>query len=168
MDGCGASFHLLPWAIVSVNRMFLSGTSFLKRFSINPSLFESENIDVLFLNIVFLRNDVVSLSLLVTGELQYGPLGTIFWGPACSKRSSSGPFPGSVGQKRKSTETIFTFRKRCALLCERKIGELLIKMKERRELRGKGQPRKSNVDAGDNSFSQESPSRSGDRIFRKS
>ena len=30
----------------------------------------------------------------------------------------------------------------CALICERKIGELLIAMKERKELRGRGKPKK--------------------------
>jgi hypothetical protein len=56
----------------------------------------------------------------------------------------------TYARERKLDQEVVYWAQRCALKCTRKIGEILLAMKERRELRGKGQPRKSILVPDDN------------------
>ena len=55
----------------------------------------------------------------------------------------------TYAQERDLNRELVLWAQRCALICERKIGELLMAMKERRELRGRGKPKKALLDGND-------------------
>jgi hypothetical protein len=58
----------------------------------------------------------------------------------------------TYARERKLDQELVHWAQCCALKCSRKIGEILMAMKERRELRGKGQPRKSILPDEKNTF----------------